>query len=575
MSFPVIFQIVTRAFLWILIISVQIFVHLLIAWVPHNHWVYITLILMACTLFLAVSYFDNDELVLDIREICLYDLLSYVIGLTLYLSKIDPTDLMIGLNGAVSFLIFGRLVWIYSKSGGGRFAAWPVFGVLGWYAKRKKGAVASTLFTPSQQQAWSAYAFMASCVVAGFVLPMLGFKLTIAHIGLLSFLAMPFLAKRTLAEMKQQYAVYESALKAKFIAEERADKERKVAAEKERSNQQLAAKNAELEQANIAIQTLLTEQEKDKALLEKFNHSLRDASHDLQHPMAVVRIHTEALAAMNEEEFWDKEKWCAVAQKLDIAVEEMTDMIDATVHSAQVVTGIIQPDVRVIDMNALLKEFMGLWLNGPNRRGLDHLLAYPAGHAGLYCPFDLMILKRILRNLIANAIQHSPPDRGILIAIRPRGGRCVIEVRDSGAGIPEGLGKDKVANFAAFARRIKEEGSQVKQSTNGNGSTSGYRLGMRNVLQLCEATGITMQLCAKLGRGSMFSFSLPLASADQFIATINRRNEIEARWDEASALLEAYGDLPMPEGDFFPEDDDLEYHNLMPSLPNGVSGTPG
>ena len=186
-----------------------------------------------------------------------------------------------------------------------------------------------------------------------------------------------------------------------------------------------------------------------------------------------------------------------------------------------------------------------------------------------------MILKRILRNLIANAIQHSPPDRGILIAIRPRGGRCVIEVRDSGAGIPEGLGKDKVANFAAFARRIKEEGSQVKQSTNGNGSTSGYRLGMRNVLQLCEATGITMQLCAKLGRGSMFSFSLPLASAEQFIATINRRNEIEARWDEASALLEAYGDLPMPEGDFFPEDDDLEYHNLMPSLPNGVSGTPG
>ena len=578
MPFPITLQIVTRAFFWILIISIRIFAHLIVKEVPQNYWFYATLILLALALFVAVSYIDSDEFVLDMREICLYSALVYGIGLFLYLLKIDPTWLMVCLTDAITYLIFGRLLWCSKNKNTGQFVNWPVFGIVGWYAQRIKRTETTSTVSPTVRQVTAAYLFILSCIAAGFILPQLGFNIAIAHIGFIAFVATPFIAKHVLADMKRQHAAYLKSLedadaeRERAIAEQaRADAQQEIAAEKERSNQQLAAKNAELEQANVEIQALLAEQAKDKALLEKFNHSLRDASHDLQHPMAVVRIHADELTAMSEEEFWDKEKWRAVAQKLDIAIEEMTDMIDATVHSAQVVTGIIQPDVRVIDMNALLKKFNQLWLNGPNRRGLDYMLTYPVNHAGLYCPFDLIILKRILRNLIANAIQHSSADKGILLALRHRDGRCVIEVRDSGPGILEGLGKDKVANFAAFAKRIREEGSQVKQS----GSRSGYRLGMSNVLQLCVATGLTMQLCAKEGRGSKFSFSLPLASADQFSETIHIRNAIEAQWQEAGDLLAAYADLPMAEGDFFPEDDDLKRHNLMPSSPNGVNGTPG
>ncbi|MBI3232044.1 MAG: HAMP domain-containing histidine kinase, partial [Candidatus Doudnabacteria bacterium] len=302
---------------------------------------------------------------------------------------------------------------------------------------------------------------------------------------------------------------------------------------------------------NQAISDLLAAREKDQALLAKFNDALRDAAHDLQHPMAIVRIHANVLIEMPEQDLLDSVKRQDAAQKLAEAMEEMADMIDATIHSAQVVTGIIKPDARVVDVDALLQKFQSLWFNGSNRQGLDFFLVLPRQRAHLYCPFDLMILKRILRNLIANAIQHSPPGAGVLVVLRRVGNQCLVQVRDSGPGIVEGMGEDKVANFAAFAQRIRREGSQVKQS----GQASGYRLGMGNVLQLCIATGLQMQLCAKPGLGSMFSFLLPLANAEDFIETRKIQLTQEAEWAEIRGLMTARGDLPMPVGDFFPPTD--------------------
>ncbi len=584
MPFAILLQTVTRAAILIVLLSSEIFGPIVVTSFPNNYWFYIAAMLLTAVIFLAISYVENGPLVRDMQDLCLYEFLVYGIGLVCFLLGFKPASIVASLMISFILLRFGRLLWPAKSQGNRDYATWPVFGVLGILARRNKSSV-DVDQQPNANQSWQAYSFIVTALILGFILPFFDVLIPNWQIGVILFLVTPFVAKRVLTDMKYQHAAYLKSLDDAAAARElatveqaRADAQQEIAAEKERYNQHLAIKNAELEQANTElgqanaeIQTLLAEQAKDKALLEKFNDSLRDASHDLQHPMAVVRIHADALTAMTEEEFWDKEKWRDVAQKLDFSIEEMTDMIDATVHSAQVVTGIVKPDVRVIDMNALLKKFNQLWLNGPNRRGLDYMLTYPARHAGLYCPFDLIILKRILRNLIANAIQHSNTDKGILLAIRRRGGRCLIEVRDSGPGILEGLGKDKAANFAAFAKRIREEGSQVKQS----GSRSGYRLGMSNVLQLCVATGLEMQLCTITGRGSKFSFSLPLASADQFTATIHIRNDIEAQWEEAGDLLEAFADLPMAGGDFFPKDNDLERHKLMPNSQNGGDGTPG
>jgi signal transduction histidine kinase len=147
-----------------------------------------------------------------------------------------------------------------------------------------------------------------------------------------------------------------------------------------------------------------------------------------------------------------------------------------------------------------------------------------------------LILKRILRNLLSNAIMHSPAGGALLLSCRKVGNQALVQVWDTGAGIPEGRGSDGAANFVAFIARVRE--------TRSKSSSSGYGLGMNNVLQMCRALGITMQLHAKAGKGSVFSFHLPLATS----ALVEQLPQVLAQeatdLDEIRAYLAARADLP-------------------------------
>lgn len=557
-------QILARPLLWIMLISMDVAGQLTILLNPQGQWLYVTLLVLALLAFAYLWWLKNDALITDIREICLYDVLINCLALSLFMAGQPTMKIHVALSTAVGCLKYGRLLWPCKTADGQNFSAWPVFGVLGFHAQRANSAYAET--APTQRQAAAAYLLIITCLLAGAAFSLAAIRIQIAYFCFIPLLFAPSLYKRIQAEISALHARYLSAEEAKRAAEKAADRfeanakaERAIAEEKEKSNQRLAAKNAE-------IQALLTEREKDKALLDKFNAALRDAAHDLQHPMAIVRIHANVLMEMPEADLLNKEKRQILSQKLDDALDEMGDMIDATVHSAQVVTGIIQPEARVVDMDGLFKKFQSLWFHGPNRQGLVYFFTSPSKHTGLYCPVDLLILKRIMRNLMANAIQHSPYEGGVLVCMRRRGGQCLIQVRDTGPGIAEGFGPDGRANFLAFAQRIRDEGSHVKDGA----KRSGYRLGMSNVLQLCIATGLEMQLCAKPGRGSMFAFTLPLATPEQFIETKRLAVAYENEWAEIRALMQARRDLPMPSGQFFPEDDDLAYHGIKPTWPDDI-----
>ena len=569
-------QTVARTFLWIVLISMDVVGPLIFLLRPQEQWIYVAWLVLSLTAFAYLWLLKNDALITDLREICLYDVLVNCLALGLFISGQATFEIHRGLSAVIFFLKYARLVWPYKTAEGKNFSAWPVFGVLSFIARRSHSSCTDT--APSQTQARRAYLLIFGCLLMGFAVGFAGIEVKLAYFCIIPLLLAPTLYKRTQAEIVAQHARYQSAENAKHEAEKAAEKsaakaeaDRLIAEEKERSNQLLAAKNAELERANTSISELLADREKDKATLEKFNAALRDAAHDLQHPMAVVRLYGNALIEIDEQENQDSVAREIVAQKLTAAMEEMADMIDATIHSAQVVTGIIKPALRVIDMNALLKDFEIQWFEGPNRAGLDRLITYPRRIIKLFAVCDLLILKRILRNLIANAIQHSGADGRVLLVLRQVGDHCLVQVRDSGRGIEEGFSSDKVANFVAFTQRIHKEGSQVKEA----GKRIGYRLGMHNVLQLCKATELTMQLCAKPERGSMFAFLLPLATAEQCVETRQIMAEEDRDLDEIIALMEARNDIPMPTGDFFPKDDSRYYHHQSRSnLANGEVSTP-
>jgi CheY-like chemotaxis protein len=116
----------------------------------------------------------------------------------------------------------------------------------------------------------------------------------------------------------------------------------------------------------------------------------------------------------------------------------------------------------------------------------------------LYVRSDRRLLRRLLQNLISNAIKYTPSGR-VLIGCRRRGKRLRIEVYDTGIGIP--LPK-RQAVFKEFHRL--EQGARVAR---------GVGLGLSIVERIARVLDCEIALKSQAGRGSCFSVEVPCAAS--------------------------------------------------------------
>ncbi|MDQ6966702.1 MAG: hybrid sensor histidine kinase/response regulator, partial [Mariprofundaceae bacterium] len=112
---------------------------------------------------------------------------------------------------------------------------------------------------------------------------------------------------------------------------------------------------------------------------------------------------------------------------------------------------------------------------------------------------DPVLLKRILRNLLANAIRHTESG-GVLVGARLRGERMLIEVYDTGPGI----GEDEIQYiFDEFYQVDNPERDREK----------GLGLGLAIVRRVAVMLGHEVYVKSRPGRGSCFSIAVPLCEA--------------------------------------------------------------
>jgi len=113
---------------------------------------------------------------------------------------------------------------------------------------------------------------------------------------------------------------------------------------------------------------------------------------------------------------------------------------------------------------------------------------------------DRRLLRRLLQNLISNAIKYTPAGR-VLVGCRRRGARLRIEVYDTGIGIPSGKRR---AVFKEFHRL--DQGARVAR---------GVGLGLSIVAALVAAHGGVTSVDTAPGEGATFRVVLPLAPEAQ------------------------------------------------------------
>ena len=108
---------------------------------------------------------------------------------------------------------------------------------------------------------------------------------------------------------------------------------------------------------------------------------------------------------------------------------------------------------------------------------------------------DEALLRRILQNLLSNALRYTPRGR-VLMGCRRQGEQLRIEIHDQGPGIPESLQREIFEEF----RRLNE----------GHDEDRGAGLGLAIVERLGKRLGHQIGLRSELGRGSVFWVCVPL-----------------------------------------------------------------
>jgi signal transduction histidine kinase len=122
------------------------------------------------------------------------------------------------------------------------------------------------------------------------------------------------------------------------------------------------------------------------------------------------------------------------------------------------------------------------------------------GAAGAPLRADREALRRLVRNLLENAVKYSPECRTVWIEAAEESGSAVLRVRDRGMGIPP---LEQVHIFDKFVR-----GSAAKQAC-----IHGTGIGLAMVREIVRGHEGEVHLASEVGQGSTFTVRLPLARA--------------------------------------------------------------
>ncbi len=220
---------------------------------------------------------------------------------------------------------------------------------------------------------------------------------------------------------------------------------------------------------------------------EPYVHTI---SHDLRTPLTVIQGHAELLQEALEGAGLEGIPQLNVRAIL-ASTRQMNAMMEDLVSIARLESGKYEISAEPVQLAEFIAEMLArleVILNGRRvrtdiPRDLPPLLA------------DREALERNLNNLLTNAVKYSPPQSPIDINARRRDGEVCISVIDRGRGIdPE----DQPHLFERFYRGTKAP------------REGGLGLGLYITRTLVEAQGGKIWVESEPGRGSTFSFTLPV-----------------------------------------------------------------
>ena len=230
-----------------------------------------------------------------------------------------------------------------------------------------------------------------------------------------------------------------------------------------------------LNQLLSRVDTLLTSQRR----------FLADAAHELNTPLAAVKLQAQLARRVSPAE------WPAALDELDAGIERATRLSSQLLQLARLEPNARQPLLGPVQLDDLLRQAVSAFSARAEHLGGDLGLA---GAAAVSLNGDPHALRTLVDNLIDNALNHATAPVRIDVSLRVEGHWAVLEVSDTGPGIS-----------AADRERVMERFVRLSP---GDGKGSG--LGLSIVREIAELHGARLELDDTPGGGLTVRVHLPL-----------------------------------------------------------------
>jgi two-component system phosphate regulon sensor histidine kinase PhoR len=236
---------------------------------------------------------------------------------------------------------------------------------------------------------------------------------------------------------------------------------------------------------------VLAEDQTDVLALERARQEfLSNVSHELRTPLSSVKLMLETVLESPDEEAGDIFLPQALAQ-----VDRLVALVRRLLEQARAESGAMNLDIADVDLEAVVRPIVASF--EPQAASKSVTLELRAERP-IILEADAQRLSQVLVNLIDNALRFTPVGGSVQTAIDVSDGYAVINVSDTGIGIPY---KDLPHIFERFYVVDRSRARDI----------SGAGLGLSIVKQIVDAHNGTVTAESMLGSGTRFTVRLPVA----------------------------------------------------------------
>jgi signal transduction histidine kinase len=216
-------------------------------------------------------------------------------------------------------------------------------------------------------------------------------------------------------------------------------------------------------------------------------------SHEFRSPLTTLRQLTELLAQGRIRDESRRQLYFEVLQK---ETSRLHQLVEDLLDFGRMDAGRRQYRLEPIDFSELVRDGIHEYQNESNGNG--HKIELVSDESRLVVQADREALRRVVRNLLENAVKYSPDCPTVWVETGCEERAAVLRVRDQGIGIPA---EEQSRIFEKFVRGEAAKRACIK----------GTGIGLAMVKEIVQVHHGEVDLASEVGRGSTFRVRLPLS----------------------------------------------------------------